>query len=70
MNADWDLLVLDELLAPIAFAVGMRLKTENGIPYVLYPTCGEQAASSMETRAVGEVEIEIVLIFKWLNKAC
>jgi hypothetical protein len=59
MSAKWDLLVLDELLAPIAFAVGMRMKAERGIPYVLYPNCGEQTASSMESRGMGMIKARV-----------
>ncbi|KAI6190907.1 UDP-glucuronosyltransferase [Aphelenchoides bicaudatus] len=52
MNINWDLLVLDELLAPIAYSIGLRFKEERSTPYILYPTCGEQTASSMEARSL------------------
>jgi hypothetical protein len=53
MSTQWDLLILDDLLAPIAYSIGVRMLEERGIPYIMFPSCGEQTATSMEQRSMG-----------------
>lgn len=53
MDQHWDLLVLDDLQAPSAIAIGLRLWQERKIPFFMFPSCGEHAVSSMEQRSMG-----------------
>ncbi|KAI6234937.1 hypothetical protein M3Y99_00745200 [Aphelenchoides fujianensis] len=56
MDRRWDLVVVDDIRAPPAYAMAIRLKDEQNTPFLLYSTMGQLFAAEEEQLALGKVK--------------
>ncbi|KAI6234936.1 hypothetical protein M3Y99_00745100 [Aphelenchoides fujianensis] len=52
MEQEWDLVVADDLRAPAAYAMAIRLKEDQRTPFLLYSTMGQLVAAEEEQLAL------------------
>ncbi|KAI6234939.1 hypothetical protein M3Y99_00745400 [Aphelenchoides fujianensis] len=54
MGTQWDLVISDDIFSPHGYSIGMRLKKERNVPYLLYSTSGQITTGTAEQKSLGK----------------